>query len=641
MAKFALECPKCGSINTASTFIFSKKIIQCGTCGEEIDVRQSRLTSKVCPHCGKVFVCDQAHVKGKKCPSCGEEIRVLAAATKGYEMVSVNCPQCACAIEVDKTKPNFFCPICDCEIDVAKEIAKSRLVSDTGVSVIQYEGDNSTFVWKHPIEDFNLGSQLVVHESQEAVFFLNGAALDTFGPGRHTLETENLPILKKFYALPTGSQTPFHAEVYFVNKTVQLGLKWGTDSRVRFLEPVTGIPLDIGASGEMNLQVSDSRKLLFQLVGTADGLKSKDILSASAKSGEQPEDADGGREGLSAQAEKGGRTQAALRGFFRAPLMTEIKTYLACVIKEQQINIFEIDAHMGALSEALRQRISPKFEEYGLAIPQFYITNILLPEEDGNFKDIRALISQAYIGVKKEEVQAGIAEAARQRRLVEEQTEAQLRMIRAQAEAETAKLKSLAEAEAAKARGLAEAEVMQAKGYSEKDVLAADVQKAYAEGMGKMGGSGGSASGGIAADWVGMMAGMKMAGHLFGQMEEVLSPPGGSPPTAAAAPAPGMPVSGMPSPVQCWACACGEAGNTKRFCMNCGAPKPSEKKADAEDTWACACGEAGNTKRFCMNCGAPKPSEKKADAEDTWACACGEAGNTKRFCMNCGAPKPE
>ena len=55
------------------------------------------------------------------------------------------------------------------------------------VSVIKYEGDNNTFVWKHPCEDFNTGTQLIVHESQEAVFFMNGRALDTFGPRRHTL----------------------------------------------------------------------------------------------------------------------------------------------------------------------------------------------------------------------------------------------------------------------------------------------------------------------------------------------------------------------------------------------------------------------------------------------------------------------
>ena len=76
-------------------------------------------------------------------------------------------------------------------------------------SVIKYEGDNSTFIWKHPCEDFNTSSQLIVHESQEAIFFLNGQALDLFGPGRYTLETENIPKIGKLLNRRTGDIYPF------------------------------------------------------------------------------------------------------------------------------------------------------------------------------------------------------------------------------------------------------------------------------------------------------------------------------------------------------------------------------------------------------------------------------------------------
>ena len=95
-------------------------------------------------------------------------------------------------------------------------------------SIIKYEGDNETLVWKHPIEDFNMGSQLIVHESQEAIFFRDGQALDLFGPGRYTLETQQLPILEKLYDLPTNPEGTFHSEVYFINKAVQMAIKWGT-----------------------------------------------------------------------------------------------------------------------------------------------------------------------------------------------------------------------------------------------------------------------------------------------------------------------------------------------------------------------------------------------------------------------------
>ena len=77
------------------------------------------------------------------------------------------------------------------------------------IDVIKYEGDNSTFVWKHPREDFNTSSQLIVHETQEAVFFLNGQPMDLFGSGKYTLETENIPLLRHVINIPTaGASLP-------------------------------------------------------------------------------------------------------------------------------------------------------------------------------------------------------------------------------------------------------------------------------------------------------------------------------------------------------------------------------------------------------------------------------------------------
>ena len=132
--------------------------------------------------------------------------------------------------------------------------------------IIKYEGDNSTFIWKHPCEDFNSLSQLIVHESQEAVFFMNGQALDSFGPGRHTLETQNIPLIRKHLNAPTDGKTPFHCEVYFINLTEQMAIRWGTDSKVQYIEPTYKFPLSIGASGEMTLSVAEPRQLLLQCI---------------------------------------------------------------------------------------------------------------------------------------------------------------------------------------------------------------------------------------------------------------------------------------------------------------------------------------------------------------------------------------
>ena len=144
--------------------------------------------------------------------------------------------------------------------------------------IIKYEGDNSTFIWKHPCEDFNSLTQLIVHESQEAIFFMNGQALDLFGAGRYTLETQNIPLIGKALNRATGDKSPFHCEVYFINKTEQMSVKWGTDSKVQYIEPTYGFPIQLGACGEMCLRVADARKLLVKVVGTEHGITQNQLV---------------------------------------------------------------------------------------------------------------------------------------------------------------------------------------------------------------------------------------------------------------------------------------------------------------------------------------------------------------------------
>lgn len=259
--------------------------------------------------------------------------------------------------------------------------------------LIKYEGDNSTFIWKHPCEDFNSMTQLVVHESQEAIFFMNGQALDLFGSGRYTLETENIPKIGKLLNRATGDTSPFHCEVYFINKTEQMSVKWGTDSKVQYIEPTYGFPLSIGASGEMSLRVEDSRKLLVKLVGTENFLG-----------------------------------QQKLVGFFRAFLMTRVKTYIAQTMKSSAINIFEIDEHLTTFSESIHKLLIPDFADYGVALERFFVTTIVRPDGDPQYEKFKELHFRQY---------ADIAEAKlrQQTDLIYAQTEAQKVVIDSQAQA--------------------------------------------------------------------------------------------------------------------------------------------------------------------------------------------------------------
>ncbi|MBR1867732.1 MAG: SPFH domain-containing protein [Clostridia bacterium] len=259
--------------------------------------------------------------------------------------------------------------------------------------IIKYEGNNDTFIWKHPCEDFNSLTQLIVHESQEAIFFMNGQALDLFGAGRYTLETQNIPLLGKILNKLTGDKSPFHCEVYFINKTEQMSIKWGTDSKITYIEPVYGFPVSIGASGEMSLKVKDGRKLLLKLVGTETSL-----------------------------------TQQKLVGFFRAFLMSKIKTYIARYMKENTVNIFEIDEHLFAFSEALKTLLQNDFDDYGLSLERFFVTNVVKPEDDKQFIKFKDLHFRKYAEIEE-------AKLRQQTDIIYAQTEAQKVVIDSQAQA--------------------------------------------------------------------------------------------------------------------------------------------------------------------------------------------------------------
>nr|DAL71218.1 MAG TPA: hypothetical protein [Caudoviricetes sp.] len=220
---------------------------------------------------------------------------------------------------------------------------------------------------------------------------MNGQALDLFGPGRYTLETQNIPMIGKALNRATDGKTSFHCEVYFINKTEQMAIKWGTDNKVQFMEPTYNFPISIGASGEMSLRAEDSRKLLLKLVGT------ENLLS-----------------------------QENLTRYFRAFLMTKVKSYLAQVIREQKISIFEIDERLSDLSAALIKLLKIDFLDYGVALERFFVTTIVKPDGDASYEKFKSLHFRQY---------ADIAEAKlrQQTAVIDAETEAQKTVIASQA----------------------------------------------------------------------------------------------------------------------------------------------------------------------------------------------------------------
>lgn len=258
--------------------------------------------------------------------------------------------------------------------------------------VIKKDKADDNLVWRYPKTNFNTMSQLIVHESQEAIFFSNGKALDLFGPGKYTLTTNNIPLLKTFLNIPNGFRSPFRCEVYFIDKT-EKNSKWGTSSKIEFLDPKYNFPIQIGACGEMRFIIEDSRKLLIKLVGIKKTIDNETIDN-----------------------------------FFTSCILTKVKSYMANIIVENKICIFEIDKYLNEFSETLQKLLAKDFADYGIKLNKFFINTILKPEEDKQYLEFKELFFKQTVSVAEAELRQKI-------NLIDEETKAKQKIIASKAEA--------------------------------------------------------------------------------------------------------------------------------------------------------------------------------------------------------------
>src|SRR4030042_5887701 len=136
------------------------------------------------------------------------------------------------------------------------------------MDVVEWKNKQGEILHRFPEGAISLGAQLIVMEHQEAVFFREGRALDSFGPGRHTLTTGNIPILEKIINLPFGGKSPFPAEIYYINKTEIPNLKWGTKQPIDLQDPLYNIAVPIRAFGNFSIRVKDTNAFLITAIGT-------------------------------------------------------------------------------------------------------------------------------------------------------------------------------------------------------------------------------------------------------------------------------------------------------------------------------------------------------------------------------------
>jgi membrane protease subunit (stomatin/prohibitin family) len=217
------------------------------------------------------------------------------------------------------------------------------------INRVKWDGDNGDILaWRFDSsDDLSTSTQLIVNESQEAFLVKEGVYQGPFGPGRHTLSTENIPLLRTLMKLPFGGKTPFSAEVWYTNLTANLNVLWGTPDPIQLQDPKYKVMIPVRAFGQYAIRVNDSKKFLLKLVGTIPVFDSE-----------------------------------ALSNYFRGALITKIKTQIASAIIKTGMSVLEINTELENLSNIIMTSFTRDVEDFGVELIQFNVHSINIPEDD-------------------------------------------------------------------------------------------------------------------------------------------------------------------------------------------------------------------------------------------------------------------
>ena len=222
------------------------------------------------------------------------------------------------------------------------------------------QSDDFVFAYRFPETNLSTYTQLIVYESQEALLFSKGRLMGKFGPGKHTLDTENLPVLRSFFGIPFGGKNPFTAEIWIVNKLYPANLTWTVrNMTVHDTDYQSMLPLE--ANGQYGVIINDAEKFMLKMVGTKELFTESDMLSQAY-----------------------------------GEFSTKSKSAIIKFMTNQRIGFKSISAHLDSLSEYIKSYLQPFWEEYGLSMTKFYVNDISIDTSTPEGKKVsEALASQA------------------------------------------------------------------------------------------------------------------------------------------------------------------------------------------------------------------------------------------------------
>jgi len=231
------------------------------------------------------------------------------------------------------------------------------------IDVVKYQAEENEYVWKFPSSDLRIGTQVVVNPAQHAFFIKGGVILDEYTSGTHTVKTENIPLLNKIINLPFGGNSPFQAEVWFVNLSSKMDVKWGTASPIQLEDPKYGVIIPVRAYGQYGFRISNARLFLETLVGNMTVFSSDKISD-----------------------------------YFKGKVLSSLTSLISSKLIKENVSILEINALLDDMSDFALNKLNSDFNKFGIELINFNFISINVPEEDPSIvklkeaKDISAKI---------------------------------------------------------------------------------------------------------------------------------------------------------------------------------------------------------------------------------------------------------
>ena len=226
------------------------------------------------------------------------------------------------------------------------------------IRTVESKNSSDYLIWKYPNREIEVGSQVIVNESEEALLFENGQLIEILDAGRHVIESGNIPGMDGIIRRSIGNNSPIKIDIWFVSKVVSTDYKWGVQLQVK--DNTHQLIVPVGSYGSILLRIEDPASLVLQVVG-----KKKQM------------------------------SKDELKDFLMPSIERSLKEYIAEKIKEGTLDVFNIETILGEASNDTKDSLEVLFERFGLKVIEFFIQGIEVIGDNPEYKKIKESLADA------------------------------------------------------------------------------------------------------------------------------------------------------------------------------------------------------------------------------------------------------